>query len=938
MIFTEIKQILEDDGLLLEVVAENNPGSYNNVVTDSRLVKENDIFVCISGFAVDGHKFAAQADKKGATLLICESKQDLNVNQLIVKNSRKAAALIAKLQYGNPSEKLTIVGITGTNGKTTIVNMLGDLFKTLGYKCGVIGTLGYKIGDDSFETSNTTPDIIELNRILSTMVNQKCEFVFMEVSSHAITLDRIYGVTYTGALFTNLSQDHLDFHATIDDYAATKFSFIDSVLDQGGFALLNIDDKFGIQHHNSAKRIQDRKFGLLSISSKKSDYQISSKYFSVTGSSFFLNKNKIKTKFIGEFNIFNVAAVLALANELIPEKHDIFVHKISEIKPVSGRMQSIPNNRDLGIFVDYAHTPDALNNVLTTLKQISKNRLICVFGAGGNRDKTKRPLMMEAAIQQADITIVTSDNPRHEAPADIIRDIVTNSPAHKFWIVEDRQQAIQKAISLSRAGDVIVIAGKGHETYQEIKGRKNHFDDCEEVKKALEPTPTKRDETNNLLSYNIELLQLEAVFNQKIESKITAINTVSTDSRTIKANSIFFALKGEKYDGHDYANAILKKGNCLVVVNKEFVGHHKNLIKVADTLLAYGDLARSYKQLFPAQTIAITGSMGKTTTKEYLYHILKNSGKILRTHANENNQIGLPKTIFCLCPTHKFAIYELGSNHFGEIEALSKIAEPDIAAITAIGSSHLEFLENRAGVLKEKSAILNYAKEAILIPDDVPELDQESWLNYEEDEPTAYSFGFDEDSDFHLNNIEQQENGYNFELSYEQYFLPTLVPSNLRNATIAICLARLLKIDEDRIKAAISEPLNIPMRMEIKKINDRIILIDCYNANPDSMKAAIQFWNNHEPQRPHVAILGDMLELGVLTEKFHLEICDLVKNVSKNMFVSVGELAELYKADRHFAKVEDILDDNIIDRIPNNACVLLKASHGIQLEKLLKRL
>jgi len=938
MIFKDIHKSLNEESLILDVIRKDNNFTFNKLETDSRLIQKDDVFVCITGFQADGHDFAISAKENGASLIICEKPLELEVNQVVVSDSRKAAALLAKLHFEDPGSKLSIIGITGTNGKTTIANMLGELFSSLGYKCGIIGTLGYKVGTESYPTNNTTPDIIKLNEILAQMATQECEYVFMEVSSHAIALQRIHGIKFTAALFTNLSQDHLDFHPTIEDYANTKFKLMDLVLSQGGFSIINIDDDFGWKYYKQANRIRDKKPGLYSLSKHKGDFNISEEEYSLSGSRFYLNKNKIKTKLIGEFNIFNVAAVLAVAHKLIPDKHNLYVKAVAEIGSVPGRMQRIPNNKNIGIFVDYAHTPDALQNVLSTLKTVEKSRLICLFGAGGNRDKSKRPLMLQAAMEHADITIVTSDNPRDEVPAAIIRDITKNAPANEFWIIESRSEAIASAIALARENDIIVIAGKGHETYQEIKGEKHYFSDADEVETALKFIPKKLDPTSGELAYKVELLQLEAIFQQRIDTDIKSIYSVSTDSRTIKPNAIFFALKGEKFDGHDYVSTVLAKENCLVVVNKDFSGDFKNLIRVDDTLLAYGNLARSYKQLFPAETIAITGSVGKTTTKEYLYHILKNCGNVLKTHANENNQIGLPKTIFRLCPSHKFAIYELGSNHFGEIEALAKIAEPDLSVITSIGSSHLEFLINRDGVIREKSALLDYAKKAVLFPDDVPELDQSRWENFEEDEIRAYTFGFDDDSDFHLSEIVKVDHGCQFQLSYDNYFIPSQVPSNLRNSTIAISIARLLHIDEKIIKKAISQPLHVPMRMEIVKNNERILLIDCYNANPDSMQAALRFWESYLPDNPHVAILGDMLELGELTEKFHLEIYDLIKKMPKAMYISVGRLAKLFKADHHFTKVEDLLSGIILDEIPKNACVLLKASHGIQLEKLLKRL
>ena len=363
--------------------------------TDSRFMEQDMLFICIPGYAVDGHDYAELAKKQGATLLITERKLDVKLPQLIVYSARKSAALLASLFYNHPADSLKLIGITGTNGKTTTANLLYQLLLIKGFKVGLIGTLGYSINGKDHESKLTTPDFIQLHEIFAQMVSEEVENVVMEVSSHSLYLDRVYGLTFQAALFTNLTQDHLDFHANMEEYALAKFKIF-SLLDEVGVAVINNDDYYGNRFY---REIRCKK---ISVGSKEADYRFSAKDNDSFTNNFQLTCNnqtfEIESQLSGDFNIYNLSLALATYYEITGSSIESSLEMVKKLLPVRGRLEAVSNDKKIGIFIDYAHTPDALDNVLSSLKQLQPKRLICVFGAGGDRDAKKRPLMMQARL------------------------------------------------------------------------------------------------------------------------------------------------------------------------------------------------------------------------------------------------------------------------------------------------------------------------------------------------------------------------------------------------------------------------------------------------------------------------------------------------------------------------------------------------------------
>ena len=453
---------------------------------DSRRIAEGHLFVAQRGTQVDGHKFIPKAIEQGAKAILCETlPEDIQegVTYVQVESTEDVVGIVATRFYGNPSEKLKLIGVTGTNGKTTIATLLYNMFRKLGYKCGLLSTVCNYIEDEAIPADHTTPDPIELNFLLSRMVEAGCQYAFMECSSHAIAQKRIGGLHFVGGLFTNLTRDHLDYHKTFENYRNAKKAFFDS-LPKGAFAITNADDK------NGMVMVQNTKATVKTYSTRTmADFKAKILECHFGGMYLEIDGKEVGVQFIGKFNVSNLLAVYGAA-VMLGEKPDNVLLVMSTLRSVSGRLDPIQSPEGFTAIVDYAHTPDALENVLNAIHEVldGKGKVITVCGAGGNRDKGKRPLMAQEAVKQSDKVIITSDNPRFEEPQDIINDMLAGldkEQMKKVVSIVDRREAIRTACMMAQKGDVVLVAGKGHEDYQEIKGVKHHFDDKEVIREAM---------------------------------------------------------------------------------------------------------------------------------------------------------------------------------------------------------------------------------------------------------------------------------------------------------------------------------------------------------------------------------------------------------------------------------------------------------------------
>lgn len=473
----------------LREVSGSTAVEVSDIQIDSRKIKPGAAFIAVKGGVADGHQFIEKAIENGAAVIVYEDSKlmthDSRLTFVQVENSAAAAAYMANNFYGRPSEKIKLVGVTGTNGKTTIATLLYKLFTRLGYKCGLLSTVENQIGNKVVPATHTTPDAISLNQLLSQMVEEGCTHVFMETSSHAIHQHRVTGLQYAGGVFSNITHDHLDYHQTFDEYIRVKKAFFDS-LSSSAFAISNADDKRGavmLQNTNAKKYY----YSLKTVAEFKGKILDNS----LSGLVMTINDIEVHFRMIGEFNAYNLLAVYGTAICLGKDKQEVLT-ALSMLTGAEGRFDYMVSAKEKVIaIVDYAHTPDALLNVLATIKKLKKGfeQVITVVGCGGDRDKTKRPLMAEAACEYSDKAIFTSDNPRSEDPAQIIKDMeegLSAAARRKYISIVDRKEAIKTAISLAKPEDIILIAGKGHEKYQEIKGVRNHFDDKEVVMEMFE--------------------------------------------------------------------------------------------------------------------------------------------------------------------------------------------------------------------------------------------------------------------------------------------------------------------------------------------------------------------------------------------------------------------------------------------------------------------
>ncbi len=462
------------------------PATVAGIEADSRKIKSDFLFVAVKGSQVDGHEYIAKAVELGATVVVCQeipATCATHVAYVQVSDSADALGRLASQWYGNPSSELTLVGVTGTNGKTTTATLLYEMFRLLGYKVGLLSTVCNYIDDEAVQATHTTPDPISLNALLRRMADAGCDYAFMEVSSHSAHQRRISGLRFAGGIFSNLTRDHMDYHKTVDAYLQAKKMFFDA-LPADAFALTNIDDKVGeVMLQNC--RARKYTYSLRAMA----DFKARVIENRLDGTLVAFDGREVETHFVGRFNVYNLLAVYAATCLLGQDKEQTLIN-MSLLVPVAGRFQTIYSPKGYVAVVDYAHTPDALTNVLSTLRDVlgQSGRIITVVGAGGNRDKGKRPIMAQEAAKLSDELVLTSDNPRFENPDDILADMQAGLDAEAMkhtLAITDRRQAIRTAVRLAMPGDVILIAGKGHEDYQEIEGVKHHFDDREEVEKIF---------------------------------------------------------------------------------------------------------------------------------------------------------------------------------------------------------------------------------------------------------------------------------------------------------------------------------------------------------------------------------------------------------------------------------------------------------------------
>lgn len=894
---------------------------------DSRQVTAGDVFLACPGRDADGRDFIGDAVARGAEAIVHESSLTAAQRQALgpvrawsVTDLRKSLGDLASAWWGHPSSALTVIAITGTNGKTTTTQWLAAALRSAGIRCGVIGTLGVTSGDgQTVDFALTTPDVVSLHQHLAYLCGQGVTHVVMEASSIGLEQGRLDATKIDVGVFTNLTQDHLDYHGDMQAYAQAKALLF--ARPELKHAVINADDAYGSVMADGCMA------SVLTYGLKSADASIRARDVvqEQEGQVFSLVDGdravEVKTPFPGTYAISNLLTVAGVLKALGWDLSDIR-SALQGLPAVSGRMEPVvPIQGDAQlprVIVDYAHTPDALENVLRALAPLARargGRLWCVVGCGGNRDPYKRPLMAQIAQQLADQVLLTSDNPRHEDPQAILRDMMQGvSNCDHVQSEMDRALAILQAIWHANASDVVLVAGKGHEQYQDVAGQKQPFDDRQWARLALLMAQTPL--------------------------------PVQTDSRQLLPGALFVALRGERFDGHDYLAVAREAGASAAIVEHVNPSIDLPQIPLGDTLGALQTLATAWRRRFNLAVIGITGSNGKTTTKEMTASICSawaGQADVLYTTGNLNNEIGVPLTILRLRGQHRVAIIEMGMNHPGEIAVLAKIAQPTVALVLNAQREHQEFMQTVKAVAQENGqALCALPSEAVAI---YPAADaySELWAEFSEHVQTRITFGQNDQAALVIEHCQLSALGSQFVLRYGQQVasvdLPVAGLHNVFNAAAAVACALAAGVPLDTAADALSKFEAVKGRLLTHRLADGLTLIDdTYNANPDSVRAAIDVLTTLPT--PRALVLGDMGEVGENGPLMHTEVGLYARDKSIEYLWALGQATKdtvkAFGADARWFESPEALCEHAI--AVNPASVLVKGSRFMAMERVVNQI
>jgi murE/murF fusion protein len=898
------------------------------VRSDSRAIEPGDVYVAVRGMRADGHAFVAAAIERGAAAVVVEHEVDARVPQVIVGDGAVALGVLVGRALGDPAHAMTLIGITGTNGKTTTTYIVEAILAAAGARPGVIGTVEYRWRTAagarvSRDASFTTPTPQILHETLAAMRADGVTHVVMETSSSALAMHRLAGLRFAVGAFSNLTQDHLDVHGSMAAYRDAKRLLFTEYLD--GVAVVNIDDPEGAGMAAGLPRVLR-----VSADGAAGEIRVTANESTVRGITATLATPRgplaiAARPLIGHYNVANLALAVGIAEALAID-HAVIARGIAELPGVPGRVERVANDADLDIFVDYAHTPDALHNVLAALRPLTRRRLICVFGCGGDRDPGKRPLMGAEVRASADLAFVTSDNPRTEDPRAILDQILAGIP-RPFAVDVDRARAIRAAVGEAVPGDVVVIAGKGHEDYQVIGTTKHHFDDREHAAAAVKERAVRQ----------LRELREEAGGTGAGDAEI---RRVVIDSRIAAPGDLYVAIRGEAHDGHAFCAAAIEAGASAVMV-EHAVDVAAPAIVVDDTRLALGRLAHAHRRRWAGRLIAVTGSAGKTTTKELTRAAL---GLVGPTHAAEgslNNETGVPLTVLGLRDDHDFAVVEMGMRGLGQIQYLTEIAEPDVALVVNAGTAHIELLGSVDAIAVAKAEIwLGLRPGGTVVR---PVFDDRLTVLAKRHRPDARHLTFGDAGDLHpdigLVSYQPTPTGGDLVIDVLGTHHPLVLGLVGRHAAIDACAA---------IAAAIAAgaPVELAlrglaharppsMRGELVDVAGRTVIVDCYNANPASMSAALRALAERAAGHGALAIVGDMLELGTHAPAAHRTVGKLAHELGLGVLALGAQAPYVVEAGGEIASDPTVAAARAFARTKPGDWILLKASRGMRLERVL---
>ena len=927
----------------------------SRVTSDSREVAPGDLFVAVRGLRADGHDYLDGVIEAGAAAVVVE-RGDLDGRVPCLRVSNGAAALgelVAELA-GDPATRMSLVGLTGTNGKTTTSYLLEAIVRAANRSPGIIGTVSYRYAGTDHPAPYTTPVPDVLHQTFAAMADAGVDVAIVEVSSAALSMERVAGTRFDVAAFSNLSQDHLDIHGDMTAYGAAKarlfserLADFSKRLNDKGCAVINIDDPAAEQMIAAAtgKRI-------LKVSAQgavAADVRVVSSELRIDGIRAVVATPRGQLtveseQLLGDYNIANLALAIGVS-EALGIEHAAISRGIGEMRGVPGRVERVvfspEDDRGLDIIVDYAHTPDALVNVLCSLRSLCKGRLICVFGCGGDRDPAKRLPMGRAVAENADLAFVTSDNPRTEDPLSIIDQILPGIP-NPFFVDADRGIAIRAAIAEAAPGDVVLIAGKGHEDYQILGTEKIHFDDREHAAAAARARPRWS------LAELAEAVGARASSGDVsgTSSDALAIDRITIDGRTATRGDLYVSIRGERVDGHDYIDQAVGRGAVAAVVEaaamKEHSGSTVPFLEVGDGREALGAIGRLVRRQWGMPLIGVTGSAGKTTTKDLIAAALA-SQTPLKSRGSLNNETGVPLTLLKLRKHHRVAVVEMGMRGLGQIRYLCDFAEPTVGIVTNAGVAHIGVVGSASDIVKGKSEMFASLPDGGIA---IYPADDERLAMTARAASKQLSFGEEPSADVRLVSYASRADGTSdlqITANNERVnvHLGLSGRHNAINATCAMAAAIAVGVSMTDAAAGLERALPPAMRGERELVSGRHLLIDCYNSNPAALAAALTTVSELAGLGAGraLAVIGDMLELGESAEHDHREAGKFAATLGIDV-VAIGQWAT-QTADGAIAAggTATVADDPVaagdaaMKRSSGGDWILFKASRGAKLER-----
>ena len=935
--------------LIKDIELKHRNHYFSGICFNSSKCKKDNIFFAIKGKKIDGKKFINHAIQKGAKTIISNQKfEGIKKNILFIKSSnvRKSLSEFAYIICKNKPRN--IIAVTGTNGKSSVADFYFQLLKLNKKKVASIGTLGIKTQSYLKKVTNTTIDPIALSTILNKLKKEKINDVILEASSHGLKQNRLDGLKFKIGIFTNLSHDHLDYHKTFSDYLKSKLYLFEKLLIKNADI---ITDKEIPQYKIIKKIALKNQLNIETISNKGSNLEVISHEYQnekqIVKVKYNKNIYKFETELIGKIQIKNIlmAMIAATKSGLSFKK---IINTIEDLKPVSGRLEQIgiiKNNSK--VILDYAHTPDALKTSLISLREQFKNRKISiVFGCGGDRDKAKRPMMGKIANQYCDRVYLTDDNPRYENPKIIRNSIKRHINKSKICEISNRGNAINKAIFDLKTGDILIVAGKGHEKIQEYQKIKILFSDQQQILKNIKVK-------NKKLSSNIKINILKELSNSNNISSKLITNNASINSKEIKKNNIFFAIKGKNKDGNLFVKEAFVKGASLAIVNNQKKSKKKIVVK--NTLKFLTEASSILRENLSSKIISITGSCGKTSLKELTGRSFNKISQTTYSPKSFNNKFGVPLSLFNLKKNDSFGIFEIGMDKKGEIDYLSKIIKPDVGVITNISYAHIKNFENINQIALAKSEIIKNIKADgyLILNKDDKFYDFHKKIGLRRN-LKILSFSLkNKSATTNLDSISKEKSKYKISINikkkkiyfYSNSFFENDIKNLLATITIISIFKNIYKLDKNIFydHKAISGRGNI---LKIKLFKKFFYLVDeSYNSNPLSLKSALINFDmiKINNSKKHL-VLGDMLELGKYSKKLHIEIG---KNINKTSLKNVNVIGDhvkwtfnnLNKSKRGLViKKQSQIIDLIKNNLNNNDYLMIKGSNSTGLNSLVNQI